>query len=281
MSLGLTAKSNELHARSSPQKSFDGLGSPTYLSTGIDSVYRSPWTAKHTRVSFWLIPTLLWLFAGCTDGPFFELKKLNPIIQQQWKEDRQRGPVFSQRVEELHLLRAQFRRMPEAEQSQWISTVSSVLETETSPEIRRESVLALTEVIQRPEATATIVKLARDKNDKVRLQVAKSLNKHVTPETTQTLLALATNDSSQSVRLAATESLGTHKTDEVKLYLMKQLNDRSPAMQYHTSLALREFTGKDFKGDMSMWKRYLEGEAVEPPPPSLAESIQTYLPFRR
>ena len=149
--------------------------------------------------------------------------------------------------------------MSDDEQSHLVSVINSVVQKETSSEIRREAVLALSEVIHRPDASATLIQLAQDKEEKVRLAVARSLRNHATPETTQTLFALASADSSPSVREAATESLGMHKTDDVKQFLNKQLNDRSPAMQYSASLALKDFTGKDFRGDIPLLKRYMEG----------------------
>ncbi len=248
---------------------------------GMNSVDDNQKVTPSTRVGFFLIPFALSSVVGCIDGPLYELKKLNPVIQSQWKKDRERGPVFSQRVDEMRLVGRQFPTMPVEEQAKWVNTISSVVQTETSPEIRREAVLALSKVLQQPGATEAVIKLSQDKNDKVRLAVSQSLRRQVTPETTQTLLAMAASDKSESVRLAALESLGPHKTDDVKQFLAKQLGDRSPAVQYHASLALREFTGKDFKGDITMWKRYLNGENVEPKATTFYEAVQPYLPFTR
>ena len=248
---------------------------------GMNSVDDNQKVIQSTRMGLFFIPIALSSVVGCVDGPLYELKKLNPVIQSQWKKDRERGPVYSQRVDEMRLVGRQFPSMPPEEQAKWVNTISSVVQTETSPEIRREAVLALSKVMQQPAATEAVVKLSQDKNDKVRLAVSQSLSKQVTPETTQTLLAMATSDKSESVRLAAIESLGPHKTDDVKQFLAKQLSDRSPAVQYHASLALREFTGKDFKGDVSMWKRYLNGENVEPKAATFYEAVQPYLPFTR
>ena len=244
-------------------------------------MYRSNRIEKPIRTGILLVPFTLSAFAGCVDGPLFELKKLNPVIQSQWKADRERGPVFSQRVDEMRLLKTQLPRMTSDEQSKWVSDLTTIVEKETSQEIRREAVLALEEVLDRPEATTTVLKLARDRNDKVRLAAARALKKATTPESTQTLLAMAANDANQSVQMAAIESLGTHRSDDVKQFLAKQLNDRRPLTQYSASLALKDFTGQDFKGDVGKWKRYLAGEQVEPDRPSLAESIQGYVPFLR
>ena len=247
----------------------------------MDSVDDNQTVTQSTRTGLYLIPLALSPLLGCVDGPLYELKKLNPVIQSQWKKDRERGPVFSQRMDEMRLLGRRFPSMPLEEQTKWVGTISSVVQTETSPEIRREAVLALSQAIEQPGATQAIMKLSQDKNDKVRLAVSQSLRKQVTPETTQTLLAMATSDKSESVRLAAVESLGSHKTNDVKQFLAKQLSDRSHNMQYSASLALRDFTGKDFKGDIPMWKRYLDGENVEPNEPTLYEAVRPYLPFSR
>jgi hypothetical protein len=247
----------------------------------MDSVDDNQTDFQSTRMGLYLIPLALSTVVGCVDGPLYELKRLNPIIQNQWKLDRERGPVYSQRVEKMRLDGRRLPRMQPDAQAELINTISTVVETETSPDIRREAVLALAEVIQQPVAAETIMKLSRDKNDKVRLAVSQSLRKQLTPEATQTLLAMATSDKDESVRLSAVESLGPHKSEDVKQFLAKQLNDRSPAMQYSASLALKEFTGKDFKGDVSLWKRHLNGENVEPAEPTLYEAMKSYIPFTR
>ena len=247
----------------------------------MDSVDEKQTLTQSTRMGHYLIPFALSTIVGCVDGPLYELKKLNPVIQSQWKKDRERGPVSYDRVDELRLMGRRFPKMPPQERAEKVDFISSMVETETSPEIRREAVLALSQAMNQPGATESIMKLSQDKNDKVRLAVSRALRDEVTPKTTQTLLAIATSDSNESVRLAAVESLGPHKTEEVKRFLTKQLNNSKPALQYSASLALRDFTGKDFKGDVAMWKRYLNGENVEPKSPTFYQAVQPYLPFTR
>ena len=247
----------------------------------MDSVDDNQSVNQSARMGFYLIPMALSSVIGCVDGPLYELKKYNPVIQSQWRQDRERGPVFSQRVDEMRLVARQLPSMPPDEQTKWVNTISSIVQTETSPELRREAVLALTTVIQLPLAAETVMKLSQDKNDKVRLAVSKSLRDQMTPESTQTLMAMAKSDKNESVRLSAVESLGPHKSEEVKQFLAKQLSDRNPAMQYSASLALKDLTGKDFKGDVSLWKRYLNGENVEPKELTFYEAMQSYNPFTR
>lgn len=232
-------------------------------------------------MGLYLVPLALSTWVGCVDGPLYELKKLNPVIQSQWKADRERGTGFFERVDEMRLIGRQFPSMPPDEQAKWVNSISSVVQTETSPELRREAVLALAKAGAQPLATETIMKLSQDKNDKVRLAVSKALREKINPETTKTLIAMASTDASESVRLAAIESLGPHKSEDVKQFLAKQLNKNNPAFQFAATNALRDFTGKDFKGDVALWKRYLDGEDVEPTPPTFYEAVQPYLPFTR
>ena len=248
---------------------------------GMDSVDENQTVTQSTRSGLFLIPLALSPLLGCVDGPLYELKKLNPVIRSQWKKDRERGPVFSQRMDKMRLLGRRFPTMSAEDRAKKVSEINSDIQTETSSEIRREAVLALSQAIEQPGATEAIMKLSQDKSDKVRLEVSRSLRKQVTPESTQTLLAMASSDKSESVRLAAVESLGSHRTEEVKQFLAKQLSDRSHNIQYSASLALRDFTGKDFKGDIPMWKRFMNGENVEPSEPTLYEAVRPYLPFSR
>lgn len=235
--------------------------------------YSTPWIL--------LAGCLCVLALGCTDGPFFQMKKLNPYIQSQWKKDREKTVVYSQRVDELRRLRSQIARMPSEEQARWVTTVSKIAKEETSPELRREAVLVLQQVMDRGDAVAAVTPLVRDKNDKVRLTVAQALGTQSNPEAASALMAMASSDSSRVVQLAAIESLGKHPSNEVQQLLASKLEDRSPAMQYQASLALKKITGKDYGGDIDSWRRYLAGEDVPEVRPSLADSMKSILPTWR
>ena len=243
------------------------------LSVKPKPCYSMPWIS--------LACCLCATFSGCTDGPFFEMKKLNPYIQSQWRKDREKTVVYSQRVNELRRLRSQIARMAPEEQAKWVTTLSKIAKEETSPELRRESVLVLQQVMDRGDAVAAVTPLVRDKNDKVRLTVAQALGTRSNPEAASALMAMATSDSSRVVQLAAIESLGKHPSNEVQQLLASKLEDRSPAMQYQASLALKKITGKDYGGDIDSWRRYLAGEDIPEPRPSLADSMKSILPTWR
>ncbi len=258
-----------------------GVCGIAFSGPGMESVDGNQRDSQSVRMGVYLIPLTLSTLVGCVDGPLYELKKLNPVIQSQWKKDQERGPTSYQRIPHIRLVAKQFPSMTPDEQAKWVRLLSDVLHEETSPDIRWELVQALSKVVQRSDAAEAIMKSSQDKNDKVRLAVADSLKRNVMPETTQTLLAMATTDKTENIRLKAVESLGMHKSEEVKAFLSKQINDRSPAMQYSASLALKDFSGKDFKGDVPLLKRYLNGENVEPKEASFYEAVQPYLPFTR
>ncbi len=235
-----------------------------------------------SRISKFLFACVLFAaIPGCTDGPFFQMKKLNPYIQSQWRKDREKAVVYSQRVDEMRLLRRQISKMPVEEQTRWIAKLTDVLQTETSPELRREGVMVLQEVMDRQDAVAAVTPLIQDKNDKVRLAVAQTLGKHPNPEAASALMTMAQSDTSRVVQLAATESLGKHPSEEVRRFLASKLEDRSPAMQYQASLALKSITGKNYGGDIDAWKRHLAGEEVPEPKGSLANSMKSIVPMWR
>lgn len=213
------------------------------------------------------------LVAGCADGPFYHMKKLNPVIVRQWNEDKKRAAVFDDRINEFDLLKSQIAGYSQEDQDRYIETLTQQAISDSSPEIRRRVVMVLEEVPSDPRAIDAMVKLSQDKNEKVRMTVAKSLAKSIDTSATQALLSMATRDKSQAVKLLAIESLGYHKTDEVKTFLAQQLNERSPAIQASATTALKEQTGVDFRGDVAKWKQYMNGETVEPETPSLADQI--------
>lgn len=234
--------------------------------------------SQRKRVSSAIASGILLTVLGCTDGPFYELKKLNPIIQDQWKKDRARRPVYHQRVEEFQRLRTAIASYPVEEQRRYIELLANTAKTETSPEIRRHIVLVLSEILERPDAMLVVTEMAKDKESKVRLEVAKSLRNSDAPNATETLLMLAASDKSDVVRNMATESLGSHKSEEVKGFLAKQLDSKQPGAQYAAYLALKEHTGKSFGGDASKMRAFLKGEPVEEEQPSfLAAPMDFFL----
>lgn len=227
------------------------------------------------RVCLFVCLAFMVVVTGCADGPFYHMKKLNPIIVQQWNEDKKRAAIFEDRIAEFDQLKSQIASYSADDRSRYIETLTQKSIHDTSPEIRRRVAMVLEEVSDDSRSIDGLVKLSQDKNEKVRMTVAKSLAKTTDATATQTLLSMASKDKSQAVKLLAIESLGYHKTEEVKTFLAQQLNDRSPATQSSATIALKEQTGVDFRGDVAKWKQYMNGENVEPEVPSLADQVMS------
>ena len=244
---------------------------------GVSFVASNPQRRSLLQVAKATSLVVVFATTGCKDGPFYELKKLNPVIRSQWNEDRARRPVFHQRMDEYANLRASIRGYPDSEQARYIEVLTDVCETETSPEIRRQIALVYSEVLERDDAIAGMMSLSRDGNPKVRLTVAEHLSKAPAGEATKTLMAMAASDQDENIRNIATESLGMHRTDEVKSFLTKQLDSRQVGTQYSAYQALSQQTGKNFGGEVSKMRAYIGGEDVAEEKPSFWASPIDYL----
>ncbi|MCC7338794.1 MAG: HEAT repeat domain-containing protein [Pirellulaceae bacterium] len=218
------------------------------------------------------------LASGCTDGPFYQMKKMNPYFQSQWKKDRALGPTFTDRLAELDLLQSQLARMPEAEQQQWTEQLSRIIQKDPSAEMRARAVAT---VAQLPSDSAvTALNFASgDDVEKVRLAACHAWKLRGGEAARDMLMSLAETDESTSVRQAAIEGLSVFELNEVKSTLIKLLSDRSPAVQFQVAQSLKSLTGRDYGGDFETWKQFMAGEEVpEPPQPSLAERAWNSLP---
>ena len=218
------------------------------------------------------------LVSGCTDGPFYQMKKMNPYFQSQWKKDRELGPTFTDRLAELDLLQSQLAGMPEAEQQRWTEQLSAIIQKDPSAEMRARAVSTVAKV---PAANAvTALNYASgDDVEKVRLAACRAWKSRGGDAARDMLMSLAETDESSSVRQAAIDGLSAFELDEVKSTLIRLLSDRSPAVQFQVAQSLKTLTGRDYGGDFEAWKNFMAGEEVpEPPQPSLAERAWKSLP---
>lgn len=202
--------------------------------------------------------------AGCADGPFHGLYHLNPIVRNQWDQDRQLGPTFHDRREELQKLRGQLPGMNQEEQAKWYGMIEQLLERDPSPDIRREAVLCL-RGIDHPEATRILNLASQDESDKVRLAVCDAYGDRLDAMALTKLGELAQQDENLSVRVAAIRQLGRSSSEESRKLLAQTLQDKSPSVQFESTLALQKNTGKALGSDVAVWKRFLDGEEVEEP----------------
>lgn len=218
------------------------------------------------------------LFVGCTDGPFYAMKRANPYFQSQWKKDRQLAPTFQDRLDELDLLQGQLASMDAPKQQDWSSRLEAIIGHDPSPEMRARAVKVVAP-LQYESATTALNRASADEVEKVRLAACAAWPLHGGEAARDMLLSLAKTDSSSSVRQAAIAGLGDLGDAEVTSELANLLDDRSPAIQYQVAQSLKSLTGRDYGGDFSAWQRYLEGEDVpEPPPVSVADKVWNALP---
>lgn len=217
--------------------------------------------------------------SGCTDGPFYQMKKANPYFQKQWKKDRELGPIFVDRLEELELLKGQLYSMSASEQEQWTAQLAAIVQKDPSSEMRARAANTMAK-IQSETAVTSLNFASRDEVEKVRLAACNAWKVRGDSAARDMLLSLAQADESTSVRQAAIDGLSVFKEDgEVRAALTSLLSDRSPAVQYQVAQSLKSMTGRDYGGDFEAWKRFMAGENVpEPPPLSTAERVWNALP---
>jgi len=218
---------------------------------------------------------------GCTDGPLFQLKKLSPWHQREWRKDRELGPTYSQRIGELELLESRIASMPDAEQEKWAGILEKIVTSDTSPEMRARAagVLALTDT---EAATRALNAASTDEVEKVRLAVCRAWGTRRGDQARDMLMSLAQTDESADVRQAALASLGHFDSKEVRELLAESLDNKSPAIQQQAVVSLRTLTGRDYGGDFDAWKRYIGGENVaEPEAPSMTARLMQSLPWTR
>ena len=75
--------------------------------------------------------------------------------------------------------------------------------------------------------------------------------------------------------MAAVEALGNVKDPTAVAALTVALDDRDPAMQFVGVQSMKSITGKDYGGDVAVWRQVAAGQSVpEPPAPSIAERLR-------
>jgi hypothetical protein len=225
---------------------------------------------------------LLWLAAlcaGCVDGPLYQMKRINPYFQAEWKKDRQLAPTFEDRLKELSLLQRQLPTMSSSEQQRWAAQLATIVQKDASAEIRARAVATMA-TLPSPEVVTGLNYASADSVEKVRLAACKAWKKRGDQAGRDMLLSLAQADESTSVRQAAIDGLSAFPQDaEVQSALTLLLGDRSPAVQYQVAQTLKANTGRDYGGDFDAWKKFMNGEDVpEPPPVSIAEKVWNSLP---
>ena len=215
------------------------------------------------------------------DGPFYAMKQMNPYFRNEWKKDRELGPTYAQRIEELELLESQLTSYAPDDQLRWSMQLEQIIQNDPSPEMRTRAVQALA-TIENDTVTRALNRASGDDIEKVRMAAARSWSQQQGKPARDMLLSLATNDASNSVRATAIRSLAKFDDPEVRQSLTNLIEDRSPAIQYEVAQSLAQLTGRNYGGDFESWKKFLAGENVpEPEPKSMTAQALDYVnPWR-
>lgn len=232
-----------------------------------------------TRLAALLLASSVVQLTGCLDGPLFQMKKLSPWHQHQWRKDRELGPTFSQRLQELQLLKSQVRSMPADQQEQWATLLEKMIREEKSPDMRSQCIQTLA-LIKSDTAIRGLTAASTDEVEKVRLAACHAWGEIDNEQARNMLLNLAGTDDSDDVRQAALASLGKFNDQEVRGFLAETLDNKNPAIQQQAVVSLRKMTGRDYGGDFDAWKRYVGGEDVaQPPPESFTARVLDSVPW--
>lgn len=217
--------------------------------------------------------------AGCSDGPFYALKRANPYFQREFNKDKERGVTFENRLEHLDRLQAKLPTMDAAEQATWAASLEQIIRSDPSAEMRARAVKTIAKMPSEA-AIRALNAASADDVEKVRLAACKAWKERGDAAARDMLLSLvAKGNETTSVRQAAVEGLGVFDEAEVRTQLTSLLDDASPAVQFQVTQSLKTMTGRDYGGDFESWKQYMAGVDVPvPEPQSMTAVIVDALP---
>ena len=235
------------------------------------------WRGGSFAGCFAAIAGIVSLCSGCMDGPFYAMNSAMPWTQRAWRQDEEYGATFTTRVAEFETLKAQIPSMPQDEKERWANILGEMMDTETSPELRRLSVECLA-MIASPIADEGLTKASEDKVDKVRITACKAWLARNSDTSKKMLTQIAVSDQSPSVRIAALEALGETAGGVAKEAFEMALEDDDPAIQFQAAQSLKQITGEDFGGDIEAWQNYLANSPGFPEEPKVADQTWFGLP---
>lgn len=224
---------------------------------------------------------MLVTLVGCTDGVFHKMKSINPYYRSQWAKDRQLATTFSERVEEITLLKYQLPSMDSSAQANWADVLFRLIQSDPSPEMRA---LACQTIVLIPgETTVRALNTASiDQSEKVRLMACAGWQQTSGVDAKNMLITMASNTKeTPSVRRAAVNALANFNDDEVKQALARLLDDKSPVLQFATTRSLKTLTGRDYGGDVQAWRDFMSGNDVPEPERSFVAGLWDTMTFER
>ncbi|MCA9136028.1 MAG: HEAT repeat domain-containing protein [Planctomycetales bacterium] len=216
-----------------------------------------------TRIVSGGLMIVLCVFAsGCHDGPLYGLKQVNPYyVMREWKRDKTLGVTDHERRIELQSLANQIGDMNAKDQAFWATHLGKIMNNDPSPEMRRLSVLAASE-LKTPNAIALIERGLDDENLKVQMEACRSLGKRPEPEAAQMLASVLGTTPEPDVKNSAIAALGKHKGNISVDSLRLILEDQNPATTYLAMNSLRGVMGKDYGNDPKQWIAAIDQQRI-------------------
>ena len=209
-----------------------------------------------------LAAVLCVLACGCHDGPLYGMKRFNPYFpMREWKRDRELGVTDHERREELQSLASQIGGMNAKEQAKWAPHLDRIIENDPSPEMRRLSILAASN-LRTPNAIDLIDRGLDDESLKVQMEACRSLGKRREPEAAQLLASTLGTTPEADVKNSAIAALGKHKGTVPVESLRLALEDRDPATIHLAMQSLKGVIGKDYGNDPQQWIAAIDAQRV-------------------
>ena len=98
-----------------------------------------------------------------------------------------------------------------------------------------------------------------DKDRNVRIAACEAWGVRGGPEATAVLGTALSHDAEFDVRMAAARGLGKVAHPNAIAPLGQALDDPDPAMQRRAMLSLKTASGRDYGGDVSAWREFVNG----------------------
>ncbi|WP_145387766.1 HEAT repeat domain-containing protein [Stieleria neptunia] len=214
------------------------------------------------------------LACGCHDGPLYGLKRVNPYFtMREWKRDRELGVTDHQRRQELQTLASQIGDMNTREQAKWATHLDRIIENDPSPEMRRLSILAASN-LKTPGAIELIERGLDDESLKVQMEACRSLGKRREPEAAQLLASTLGTTPEADVKNSAIAALGKHKGNIPVESLRLALEDRDPATIHLAMQSLKGVIGKDYGSDPQQWIAAIDAQRAPAGPTADADDVR-------
>lgn len=206
--------------------------------------------------------------SGCQDGPLYGLKTINPYYTlNTWRADEKIGVTDHTRRSQLEQLAKTIGGMTPEKQTMWSSHLQSIFENDSSPEMRRLTMVAAGRLTDSARATEIIDLGLGDPVAKVRMEACRALGNRDGDDSTRMLVATLSTDANIDVRQSAIAALAKHPGSIATDSLRRVLEDQNPATRSLAIGSLKQVTGQDLGNDPATWIAMLDdapGNLSEP-----------------